>query len=173
MTPRDIAKWGRDLSGRSDAQVDAALQSLHCDPTERAAVRIEIEACRAERRISATGLATDQTITPGHMATDTSVTPDTVPLSPEMRVLFRKAGLDLGQSYSQIQVDDLLTKCGMGPTERMAVKAELGERAMLRAAAAKHVRASWDRDISAKAEPRGQILKDRQGRPVVLRSQPA
>jgi hypothetical protein len=56
----------------------------------------------------------------------------------------------------------------------MAVKAELGERGMLRAAAAKHVKAAWERDMSAKAErPRGRVLTDRQGQPLVLRSQPA
>jgi len=171
LTPRDIAKWGRDLSGRSDAAVDAALQSLHCDSTERAAVRIEIDACRAETRISAS-LATDQNYPPGTLATDVSRhTPEMAPLSPELRALFRKAQLETtGRSYSQMEVEDLLTKCQMGPTERIAVKAEMLERGWLRAATARHVRASWDLQASAE-RPRGQVLRDpRTGQPAVLRS---
>jgi hypothetical protein len=164
LTPRDLAARAAGQSFASEAEVNGWLASQGItDPTERLSYKIQL--------MAQGGLASDQHHAPGTLATDLNRhTPETAPLSPELQALFRRARLEPGRAYSQTEVEDLLTTCGMGPTERIAVKAELTERGWLRASGSRHVKAGWD--LSAKAAPRGQVLTDRAGQPLVLRSRP-
>jgi hypothetical protein len=172
MTPRDVSRLAQDLATCPERTIEAALQARHLDPAERAAVKIEIDACRAEKRISASGLATDQTLAPGHMHTDTTAPRDMAPLGPEMRALFRKARIDPSRSYSQAELNDALDRSELDPASRIAIKVQMAEMGQQRASRAT-VQAT--RDMSARAErPRGsKILLDPVTRqPAVLRSQP-
>jgi hypothetical protein len=117
--------------------------------------------------------ATDQT--PGYdLATDRSqYRPETV-LDPEMRTLFRKTGLQPGQSYSVQEVEQKMAPAGLDAMSRIAVKHFLSMSRLLRASGAVQ-EPSRVRDISASAERlgSGQILRDpHTGQPAVLRSLP-
>lgn len=154
--------------------ITAALQRLHLDPETKIAVRHQIQAQAVERRMSAQGLATDQGLTFGELATDRHQhQPETPPLGAEMRALYRKARLDPSRAYSQAEVDQALADSGLDVTSRIALKTELAMRQQVRASGVRQVQAG--RDLRAAAErprPTGQVLRDPDGRPRVLRSHP-
>jgi hypothetical protein len=169
MTPtrlKDLAASAAGRRFRSEGDVNRWLQEQGIVDSE---TRIAVK-----HQLLAQGLATDDQPPLGTMRTDLSRhTPETTPLGPEMRALFRKAGLDPARSYSSGELNDLLDRAGLDPVSRMSIKLELDSRHHLRAAGARpSVQAGHD--MSAKAErPQGRVLTDRQGHPLVLRSRPA
>src|SRR2546426_2709037 len=118
-TPRDLAARaaGHRFGSEADMNQWLAQQGIS-DPTERLSYKIELMANGA--------LATDQSYPPGTLATDVARhTPETAPLGPEMRTLFRRAGLDPARSYASGELNDLLDRAGLDAESRMAIKVQL------------------------------------------------
>jgi hypothetical protein len=97
--------------------------------------------------------------------------PEAVPITGALAAWMRKAGIDPQRSYSEAELDALLDAAQLDTTQRIAVKAELMDRHLLRASAPgpRGLQAGRGREMqaSADARPRG-ILKDQHGRPVTL-----
>jgi hypothetical protein len=170
LTPRDLVKLSRDLAGKSETVIREALQHRHLSPEEKIAVRHSIEACRTERRLSAS-LATDQH--PGsRLATDTQVYAPGLSEIDRMLARLVQVGARLGGAtqYTDAEVSAFLERAGFtDPTEKIAVRHELMVRGYIRPTRPS-MQASRTFEISAAAErPRGKVLRDADGRLRVLR----
>jgi hypothetical protein len=108
-------------------------------------IRIEVKLMAIEHgwlsqglgyRMSAAGeLATDQNGRPlGRMATDSAaIDHRSEPVSVEMRSLYRRAGLQTDQTYSQQEINEALAQSDLPTVHTMALRQELHMRRQVRA----------------------------------------
>jgi hypothetical protein len=170
LTPRQVTTLAHDLAGRSETAITEALQARHLSPEEKIAVRHQMQAQAVDRRISAS-LATDRALTIGRMATDTVAYP---PGMSEIDRLLTKLGADLSgyRRLTERELDAKLTEAGItDPTERIAIKTELISRKLI-PQPRPTLQAGRDLRAAAAPRPKGQILRDATGTPLVLRLGP-
>lgn len=115
----------RKFASEQDVSDYLDAQGVH-DPTERIAFKISMAA--------AGELGTDQPQA-FDLATDRAVyRPQVAPLGREIAVLLRRAGLSVDRSYSQADITEALNRSDLALEEKMAIRIELGDRGLMRAA---------------------------------------
>ena len=151
-SPREVVRLAKSLAGKSDDDIDEALNRRHLDVTTRVSVKLEMQAQAGQRRLHA-ALATDSA----------QYTYELKPTNEIQRTLV-KAGFKLGQRYGESDVDRLLHESALGPTEKIACRLELRDLGMMAAAEA----TAPQRTLQASAEKRPTLLKDESGKPRTL-----
>ena len=114
LNNRQLTQLAHELSGRTPAEVEAALQRQHLDASERIAVKVQIAASTTGRTLHAGGLATDAAR----------------PLS-EMDRLLRRAGLRPDQRYTEREIEAAARGADItDPQTRLTLKLECSARGM-------------------------------------------